>query len=88
VPQLSPSNRVRLYALVGGIPFYLCLVHGATSLEQVVRELVLSPAAPLLYEKDFILHGELRDPHTYNAVLAAIASWEKQVRPRKGYSRK
>ena len=73
VPRLSPSDRVRLYALVGGIPFYLCLARGATSLEQVVRELILSPAAPLLYEKDFILREELRDPHTYNAVLAAIA---------------
>ena len=73
VPQMTPEDRVRLYALVGGVPFYLCLAREASSLEDVVDMLFLDPAAPLGYEKDLLLREELREPHTYNSILSAIA---------------
>ncbi len=73
VPGLSSSDRVRLYALVGGIPFYLCMARRANSVVDIVEGLLVSPGAPLLYEKDLLLREELRDPHSYNAILSALA---------------
>ncbi|BES82261.1 ATP-binding protein [Pyrodictium abyssi] len=73
VPRWSSVDRVRLYAVVGGIPFYLCLVAGAESLEEALRRLIVGPGAPLREEKDMLLREELRDPHVYNAVLSALA---------------
>ena len=34
LPQWDPADRVRLYALIGGIPFYYCLASNAGSLEE------------------------------------------------------
>ncbi len=77
-PRYTSSERVQLYALFGGIPYYLCLVDDRRPVVDNMRRLVLDPYAPIRVEKDLLLRDELRDPHTYNAVLSAIA---------KGYSR-
>ncbi len=77
-PRYTSSERVRLYALFGGIPYYLCLVDDRQPIADNIRRLVLEPSAPVRAEKDLLLREELRDPHTYNAVLSAIA---------KGYDR-
>jgi AAA+ ATPase superfamily predicted ATPase len=71
-PSLGPEDRVRLYALVGGVPFYLCLLRGVASVDEALRAL-LRPDSPLRGEKDLILREELREPAAYNAVLAALA---------------
>ncbi len=34
LPQWDPADRVRLYSLIGGIPFYYCLASNAGSLEE------------------------------------------------------
>lgn len=73
LPKLSPAERVITYSLVGGIPFYLCALSSASSIEEVVEELIASPAPLLVDEKDLILREEFRDPHTYAAILSAIA---------------
>ena len=76
---LTPENRVRVYALVGGIPYYLCQLHDITTIREVVERLITSPGSMLLEEKDLILREELRDPHVYNAILSALA--EGYTRP-------
>ncbi len=73
VSRMPPEDRIRLYALVGGIPYYLCLVRGKKRVGEAVEELITSPGAPLLTEKDLLLREEFRDPHTYNAILSALA---------------
>ncbi len=74
LPKLGPAERVATYSLVGGIPHYLCALSTASSLEEVIEELIASPTAMLLDEKDLILREEFRDPpHTYAAILSAIA---------------
>ena len=79
LPLLSPEDRVRVYALVGGIPYYLCQLHGTTTIREAVERLITSPGSMLREEKDLILREELRDPHAYNAILSALA--EGYVRP-------
>ncbi len=73
VPRYSPEDRVRIYALFGGVPYYLRLIDDRKSLRENVKDLILAPYAPLRYEKDFVLREEFRDVHTYNAILSAIA---------------
>jgi len=70
--KLSPEDRVRAYSLVGGIPYYLCLLSTASSIEEIV-ELLVTRDSPLTQEKDFVLREEFREPATYNAVLSALA---------------
>ncbi len=71
--RMGPEDRVRVYSLVGGIPFYLCLVAGPRNAGEAVWRLVIEPGAPLRVERDLLLREELRDPHAYNAILSAIA---------------
>lgn len=73
LPKLSPVERVATYSLVGGIPFYLCALSSSSSIEEVIEYLIASPTPLLLDEKDLILREEFRDPHTYAAILSAIA---------------
>ncbi len=77
-PRYTSSERVQLYALFGGIPYYLCLVDDRRPIIDNIRRLLLEPVAPVRVEKDLLLREELRDPHSYNAILSAIA---------KGYDR-
>ncbi len=73
IPRYKPIDRVRVYALFGGIPFYLRLIRDDKPLVDNIYELIISPYAPLRYERDLLLREEFREPHTYNAVLSAIA---------------
>ncbi len=72
LPGMMPEDRVRVYALVGGIPHYLCMLRGSTSLREVVEALI-RPGSPLLTEKELTLSMEVREPHTYYSILSAIA---------------
>ena len=73
LPFLTPVDRVRVYALVGGVPFYLCQLASVRNIREAVEKLIVSPASILAEEKDLILREELRDPHSYNAILSALA---------------
>ena len=72
LPRMPSRDRVIVYSLVGGIPFYLCPLAGAASAEEAVEELILNPGSMLATEKDLLLREELRDPHSYNAILSAM----------------
>ncbi|MCE4615109.1 MAG: ATP-binding protein [Desulfurococcales archaeon] len=72
IPHYRPEDRVRLYSLVGGIPYYTCLLARAKTLKQAVQMLV-NRDSPLSHEKDLLLREEFREPATYNAILSALA---------------
>jgi len=72
LPHLSPQDRVRVYSLIGGLPYYACLLTGSRSFDEIIEKL-FSPGSPLIYEKDLVLREELQEPQTYNAVLSALA---------------
>ena len=78
VPRYNSINRVIVYSLFGGLPYYLCMIDDSEDLYHNIRKLMLEPGAPMLLEKELILREELRDPHVYNAILSSIA---------KGYNR-
>ncbi len=48
----APEDMVRVYSIIGGIPFYHCLVRGYSSVRDVVERLIVKPYAPIRDEKD------------------------------------
>ena len=72
-PKYEAIDRVRVHAVLGGIPAYLVQFTDAVSLETNLQTAVLGPTAPLREEVRFILTEELRNPKQYLSVLEAIS---------------
>src|SRR4029079_2960073 len=78
-PRWSMQDRVRAYAILGGMPAYLRRFDDAKPLlENVVRE-CFRPEGYLFDEVQFLLRSELSNPATYNSILAAIARGSSKV---------
>ena len=72
-PDWSAEERVALYAVVGGIPAYLRWLDSDLSLVDNIRKVILEPGNIFLAEPELLLHDELRDLATYQAILRAIS---------------
>jgi uncharacterized protein len=72
-PGWSAEERVALYAIVGGIPAYLRWLDSDLSLVNNIRQVILEPGNIFLAEPELLLHDELRDLSTYQAILRAIS---------------
>ena len=75
-PDWSSEDRIRLYAMVGGIPFYLCLVE--ENLDETLKSF-LGIGGPLRDEKDLLLAEEFKEPGSYSAILSALAKGYRRV---------
>ncbi len=72
-PTWSAEERVALYAIMGGIPAYLHWLDGDLNLVENIRQVILEPGNIFLAEPELLLHDELRDLSTYQAILRAIS---------------
>jgi len=72
-PGYSPEDRVRTFAVCGGMPYYLARFTDARALEDNILDNVLRHDGFLHEEADLLLRQELRDPGQYFSVLEAIA---------------
>jgi uncharacterized protein len=72
-PAWTVEERVALYAIVGGIPAYLRWLDKDLSLVENIRQVILQPGNIFLAEPELLLHDELRDLSTYQAILRAIS---------------
>ncbi|MDX6204468.1 MAG: uncharacterized protein QOF39_525 [Frankiales bacterium] len=77
LPGLDPLQQFERYAVAGGMPRYLRVLGGPSSLAEVLRERVLNPNAALWDEARTILEQELREPKVYFGILQALASGDK-----------
>jgi len=73
VSRYSLDDRLRVYGVAGGIPMYLGLFDDGVSVARNVQQHVLHQRGLLYEEPEYLLRMELRDPRTYNSILAAIA---------------
>lgn len=69
-----PEDRVRLYAVAGGIPDYLEEFDAARPLRDELLRVAYSPAGRLFREAPDLLRAEFNEPRTYETVLRAIAN--------------
>ena len=79
LPSYDPTELVRAYSVVGGIPAYLEQFTDGVDLLTNLERRVLSKGAFLYEEPEFLLRQELREPATYMAILEAIANGATRV---------
>ncbi len=82
-PEYSSKEKLIIYGILGGIPAYLNRFtfrfsqHSEQTckrtIEQHIKEELLTPQGYLFDEVNFLLRMELRDPRTYASLLQAIA---------------
>ncbi len=72
-PRWSPEDRIRLYAVAGGIPDYLEEVDDTRPLRDELLRLAFSPDGRLFREAPDLLRSEFTEPKTYESIVRAIA---------------
>ena len=77
-PDFSPEDKVRLYSVFGGIPYYNRLVDQALTVRENIIELMTEPGARLENEIPSYLGAEISKMTNANEVFGALAQ---------GYSR-
>ena len=70
----TTEEQAILYGITGGIPEYLSRVRLNMSLKENIENLFLSESGHLFEEPVNLLKQELREPATYNGIIAAIAN--------------
>jgi len=83
VKKFFPSNpieeNVRVYSVLGGIPFYLAKFSDGLSALENVKAQILDKNGALYEETDFLLREELREPDVYKTMIHAVASGATRV---------
>jgi len=82
-PEYSSKEKIIIYGILGGIPAYLNRFTfrfsqhseqtSKRTIEQHIKEELLTPQGYLFDEVNFLLRMELRDPRTYASLLQAVA---------------
>ena len=73
-PRYTLENRLTAYGAVGGIPQYLQYLSQEDDLLAGLGRSYFRPTGHLFEEPSSLLKQELREPATYNSIIAAIAS--------------
>lgn len=72
-PDFSDEDKVRLYSVFGGIPYYNRLIESNQSVRENIIELIASPGARLENEVSMNLKSELAKVTNANEVFDALA---------------
>lgn len=73
-PTYSAEDRLRAYAICGGMPYYLEQFDPRQSVGDNIFQAVLARDGVLNQEVELLLHEELPEPDAYFSVLRAIAA--------------
>jgi len=73
LPTMNIYDFLTIYGITGGIPLYLSLMEDDWSLEDNIKQKLLTRNTILHEEPKNLLLQELRTPDRYNAILMAIA---------------
>lgn len=72
-PNYSDEDKVRIYSVFGGIPYYNRLIDDKKSVRENITELIASPGARLENEVTFYIKSELSKIINANEVFGALA---------------
>ena len=75
-PNLSTVSNALIYGIAGGIPHYInkLAIKKDNGIDKAITENLLEKTSYLFEEPANLLKQELREPATYNAIIAAMAS--------------
>lgn len=68
------NDQALLYGVTGGVPEYLSYIDPSVAADENIKRLFFDSTGRLFEEPSNLLKQELRNPSTYNAVMAAIAT--------------
>ena len=71
--QFSEEDRVRLYSVFGGIPYYNRLIDSEKTVKENMIDLIASPGARLENEVSMYLHSEISKITNANEVFETLA---------------
>jgi len=69
----APDERVAIYAVTGGVPAYLNLFTRTKSFVSALHDECLIPGSIMLGDPAVILHEQLKEPQSFEAILSSIA---------------
>ncbi len=72
-PDMSDEDKVRIYSVFGGIPYFNRLVDDKKSVKDNIIDLIASPGARLENEVSMYLNAEISKIANANEVFAALA---------------
>ncbi len=72
-PSFSPVDQVLSYAALGGVPHYLDQFDDRLTVEENIKQNILTRGCALYSEVEFLLHQELRETAVYNSIIQAVA---------------
>lgn len=72
-PHWSDEDRLRAYAVTGGVPHYILQFEPTRSLPWNIQHNLLRRGSVLYQEAELLLREELREPRTYFSILRAIS---------------
>ena len=72
-PQYNPIQQIEAWAVLGGMPYYLCAFSDAEDIFANIRTQILDEQGLLYSEPYLLLMEELREPRNYFSILRAIA---------------
>ena len=78
-PDLSVSEIIKIYGVLGGVPGYLSCWNKTKSFKQNICDLILSEDGYLFDMAEKIVSSELRELSVYNTILLAIAKGENKL---------
>lgn len=73
-PDFSDEDKVRIYAVFGGIPYYNRLIDDSMSVKDNIIELIAAPGARLENEVAMYLNAEISKITNANEVFEALAA--------------
>lgn len=79
-PKMSLLDRIKLYSVFGGVPFYNSLIDDTETVEENILRLIASPNAQLGSEIPLLLNSEIRKIANANEVFNALALGETRFR--------
>lgn len=77
-PKFSLEDKVRLYSVFGGVPFYARLIDDRLSVRENILELVGSPDSLCALSISQLLEGEMKKIDNANLIFAELASGLKR----------
>ena len=72
-PTYSHRDKIMAYAVLGGIPHCLRQFDPVLTLEENIKQSILTKGCVLYSEVEFLLRQELRETTLYNSIIEAVA---------------
>ena len=78
-PKLSPEEKIKTYAILGGTPAYLLEFDYSLKLIENIKENILMKNKFLYQDVDFVLKEELNEPRTYYSIVKSVSKGNTKI---------